>query len=391
MDSSEKSPSISLPNSMSTPANATGERPSSLNRILHVSPTYYSTDSVIGGGEKYVIYMCRAIQQAAPLLNLSVENKVVAFGDLPGLYNIGTGIQCEVLPGRPWDPYSVSPRNLSDRLKQADIVLIHQCLSAFGLFVASHAIILNKMVVGMDHGGGEHPLVHLAPRVGRLFHLLHAYSQFGSSSYLGLIAQVKVVPGPVDTEYYCPDLSVSRDWNTVLSVGRLLPHKGFERIIKALPDSLHLTIIGAGYDADYRAYLQELGRGKNVRIIEGLSDDEVRHCMRTAGLYVQASTHVDYRGTFYSKPELLGLASLEAMSTGCPTLVSNAGSLPELASIAGCSIFRDDDHLTQILASYSARLFDLPGYAVISRDVENKYGLKEFGRKFLIGARRLFK
>jgi glycosyltransferase involved in cell wall biosynthesis len=335
--------------------------------------------------------MCRAIEQAASMLGLSVESKVIAFGDVPGLYNIGTGIQCDVLPGRPWDPYSVCPRNLTDRLGQADIVLIHQCLSAFGLFVASHAIILNKMVVGMDHGGGEHPLVHLTPRVGRLFHLLHAYSQFGAASYSGLIAEVNVVPGPVDTEYYHLDLSVNRDPNMVLSVGRLLPHKGFDRIVRALPDSLNLTIIGAGYDADYRAYLENLGRGKNVSIIEGLSDDEVRRYMQTAGLYVQASTHFDYRGTFYAKPELLGLASLEAMSTGCPTLVSNAGSLSELASISGCTVFRDDDRLTQILASYAARLFEHPDPGAISRDVESQYGLKVFGSKFLIGARRLFK
>lgn len=360
-------------------------------KVLHASPTHYSADSVIGGGEKYVLYMCRAMKKAAPALGFRIENKVIAFGERPGLHSVGFGVQCEVLPGRPWDPYSISPQDLTERLKDATLVVVHQCLSAFGLFVASHAKLLNKIVVGLDHGGGEHPLVHATPRTGRLFDLLHAYSQYGSSSYENLDAPVNVVPGPVDTEYYYPDNNVLRDSTTVLSVGRLLPHKGFDRIIKALPKQLRLIIIGSGYDRDYCAYLEHLSAGKDVQILDGLSDPEVLEYMRTAGLYVHASTHCDYQGKYYAKPELLGLAPLEAMSTGTPALVSTAGSLPELSNVNGCAVFRDDDHLAELLAEFAAGRGDYPRPSVIAENVERKYGLQVFGENFLRGVLRAVK
>ena len=63
---------------------------------------------------------------------------------------------------------------------------------------------------------------------------------------------------------------------------------------------------------------------------EKLDDAGLFSLMHRAGLYVHAATHVDYKGGFHLKPELLGLAPLEFLCTGGPAFVSRAGALREL-------------------------------------------------------------
>jgi glycosyltransferase involved in cell wall biosynthesis len=351
--------------------------------LLHVSPTYYSETSVVGGGEKYILYMSSAIRAAAALQGLQIHDSILAFGPQPGTYELTPGVRCEVMPGRPWDPLSVNLDDFKARIAGAEILVIHQCLSAFGLFAASHSRLAGKVVIGVDEGGGEHALVHHTPEIGRIFDWFHAYSQFCANSFRDIEGRVAIIPGPVDTSYYRPDGEALRDPNFVLAVGRFLPHKGFERIIRALPADLRLTIAGTKYDAEYFNYLSKLSRFSQVEIKEHLTDEELLLLMQTAGLFVHASTHIDYRGTYYAKPELLGLAPLEALSAGTPALVSSAGSLPELTCVAGCRMFRDDIELANMLAGHCEGSVSYPSASEIHQDVESKYGLETFGRRFL--------
>ncbi len=351
--------------------------------LLHVSPTYYSEASVIGGGEKYIIYMSSAIRAAAALMGLQFHDSILAFGPQPGVYELTPGVRCDVMPGRPWDPLSVNLDDFKARIAVAEIIVIHQCLSAFGLFVASHSRLAGKVVIGVDEGGGEHALVHHTPEIGRIFDWFHAYSRFCANSFRDIEGRVAIIPGPVDTSYYRPDGEVRRDPSLVLAVGRLLPHKGFERIISALPAGLRLIIAGTKYDREYCNYLSKLSGFSRVKIEEHLTDAELLLLMQTASLFVHASTHIDYRGTYYAKPELLGLAPLEALSAGTPTLVSSAGSLPELTCVAGCRMFRDDIELAKMLAGHCEGSVSYPSASEIHQDVESKYGLETFGRRFL--------
>lgn len=72
--------------------------------VVHVSPTYYSTKSIIGGGEKYIIYMIRALGCAATQANESVINSILAFGEISGDHVLNGDIHCRVMNGIPWDP-----------------------------------------------------------------------------------------------------------------------------------------------------------------------------------------------------------------------------------------------------------------------------------------------
>lgn len=359
-------------------------------KILHVSPTYYSEDSVVGGGEKYIVYMVRSIVAAANHAGESVDNTLLAFGDKPGKYLLSGDTHCLVMQGTPWEPCSVDVQKILDILDQYDIVLVHQCLTAFGMFVASHAKLAGKIVVGIDEGGGEHPLVSHTSEACTMFDLFLAYSRFCQNSFVELSVPVKLILGPVDTSYYCP-MNIKRVPKLVVAVGRLLPHKGFDRIIRALPKGGRLIIAGSRSDQGYFNYLHNLisNSTSDISIREGLSDEEVRLLMQNASLFVHASTHFDYTGTHYAKPELLGLAPLEALACGTPTLVSNAGSLGELGAITGCRVFSSNDELAIILKSFVNERSSVLDPLEINRSVTELYGIQQFGDKLLIELKKL--
>jgi glycosyltransferase involved in cell wall biosynthesis len=347
--------------------------------LVHVSPTYYSGRSVIGGGEKYIVYLSKALRLAAANAGIAFTDLLLTSGPAPGVYTIADTLQTVITRQQPDNPAGIDLAALRENVSAANAVMVHQCLSPFGLFVASHCRLAAKMVIGIDEGGGEHPLVPECPELGRLFDFCIAYSRFCTASFSGLDVRVEYIPGPVDTSYYLPDPEQPRDPTLVLTIGRILPHKGFDRIIRALPEGLQLVIAGATYDAAYYDDLRRLSSGRDVKIYDHLSDRDVLKLMQRAGLYVHASTHVDYRGTYQPKPELLGLAPLEALSTGCPALVSSAGALPELASIPGCSVFRDEEELKSALQAHQRGDRTYPPPAVIHAEVNRCYGLQTFG------------
>ncbi len=354
-----------------------------------MSPTTYSRGSVIGGGEKLVLYADYALHRAGERHGLDLAISVLSFGEETGTAYSDHDVLYNLIPGKPWDALSIDVDALGSCLKQADVAYIDQCLCAVGVFVAAHARLLGCRVLGRDAGGGEYPLMHNNPETGRLFDAFHAISDFGAASFSDFDVPVYVLPGPVNTDAFVPPQPSRRDLRRVLAVGRIMPHKGFDRIIKALPADLSLSIVGQPYDIPYLAHLRELGRGKDIRFECDVDDAGVRKLLQECGLFVHASTHLDYRGTFIAKPELLGLAPLEALSSGLPALVSDAGSLPELARLPGCFCFHSDRELAEMLSAHSLRALPRADEAVMHAAVEAGHGPVSIGEKLLAAMRLL--
>ena len=352
-------------------------------RILQVTPTIYSNSSVIGGGEKLVLYVDQALKRAARAAGVAIATSVLSFGVDPDDAISDHGIHYRVIAGSPWDTHSIDANSLIFELLAADVVYIHQGLTAVGMFVAAHARLLRRRVIGNDSGAGEYPMLNRNPDVARVYDSFHAQSKYAASSFNTFDIPIDVIPGPLDTETFVPPLRSQRDPELVVAVGRVMPHKGFDRIIRALPPTLSLVIVGQLYDAEYVAYLNDLAHGNNVTMKPGLSDADVRMILQHAGLFVHASTHFDYRGNFISKPELLGLAPLEALSCGLPTLVSNAGALPELSRLPGCLCFEDDRSLADLLSRHSAGTLPQPPEAEMHAAVDKLYGPLAFGGRLL--------
>jgi glycosyltransferase involved in cell wall biosynthesis len=350
--------------------------------ILQVSPTGYSKRSVIGGGEKIVLYVDYALRRAAAEMQQPVTTSILVLDGEATSVVSDHGIDCRAIAGRAWDPFSINAGQLMEQMADFDVIYVHQCLCQVGLYVAAHARLLGKSVFGMDAGAGEYPLVKSNPDVARVYNAFHAISQFAQSSYSEFEVPSHVICGPVDTDVYCP-AEERQNPKSILAVGRILPHKGFERIIEALPPSLSLTIVGTPYDEAYLAFLKEKAAGKDVTFLKDVSDGDLRELIKRSGLFVHASTHFDYQNRYYHKPELLGLAPLEAMSMGVRTLVSDAGSLPELASLPGCWCFRTPMELSGLLQAYRDGTLEAPSPGDMHAAVTERYGLVQFGAKLL--------
>ena len=146
--------------------------------------------------------------------------------------------------------------------------------------------------------------------------------------------RVRVIYGGVDPERFHPAGGTARDG--VLYLGRITPHKGVDRLIRALPRGASLTVAGStGHDPrppenGYPMLLQRLAEGRQVTFSGPVAETEVPDLYRRAAVFALPTVET----TCYGKPvaitELLGLSALEAMASGTPVVASRTGALPEV-------------------------------------------------------------
>jgi glycosyltransferase involved in cell wall biosynthesis len=119
---------------------------------------------------------------------------------------------------------------------------------------------------------------------------------------------------------------------TVLSVGRLVPIKGFDLLIRACapragdPTALHLVLLGDGPERSRLARLAA-GMGVDLRLPGFVSQARVAEWLRAADLYVQPS-----RSLPNGRTEGTPVATLEALAAGIPVVAAATGGLAELPS-----------------------------------------------------------
>lgn len=351
--------------------------------IVQVTTTSYAKyGGVVGGGERIAHYIDEALREAAADRGVSLTSTLLA---LDGREPIGDGKdRYQSIVGRAWDVHSLNADEVVARLRPADIVYVHQCLTSVGMFVAAHARLLGKKVYGLDSGAGEALILKFNPATIAVYDGIHAQSAFAAKAFAGFQVPVRIIPGPVDTKLHRPPSPGSpRDFTLVASVGRVLPHKGYERIIRALPPGMSLIIVGQHYDSKYLAFLREYSVGKDLTFEDDLEDSGVRELLKRTGTFVHASTHVDYLGNYVPKPELLGLAPLEALACGAQTIVSDAASLPELGVVPGCRVFRDEAELAEMLAEVGSGKAPMVDEQTMHAAVEQQFGLAAVGRGLL--------
>ncbi|KKU88581.1 MAG: Glycosyl transferase group 1 [Candidatus Gottesmanbacteria bacterium GW2011_GWA2_47_9] len=136
----------------------------------------------------------------------------------------------------------------------------------------------------------------------------------------------------------------------ILSVGTLQPRKNYGRLIEAFSmlirtvlskgqslNDLQLVIVGKKgwlYEEILKAP-EQFGVSDRVKFLEFVPDEDLQVLYEKAAAFALPSLY-----------EGFGLPVLEAMARGCPVVVSNVSSLPEIAGDAG--IYIDPEDVTSI-------------------------------------------
>jgi glycosyltransferase involved in cell wall biosynthesis len=325
-------------------------------KVAYLTPLYFDQGSCLGGGERFPLNLAKGVAESA---GGRYEVELISFSNAPAALNVAPGVTLRLLTaaGTPRHPLDVVSWELPEAIAPADLVHIHQAYTRcaeVGLLVAKQQ---RKPVCVTDHGGFSSPVVKqlgLLDVVDRVI----AYSDFGASLYR-TSAPVSVIKGGVDASRFIPPPEpVTRD--RVLYVGRLLPHKGIDRLISALPDGLPLTVCGRPYHADYFAMLRRLAAGRPVEFVTDADDDRTLDLYRRAWANVLPSVYVDCYGVAHEAPELMGFTLLEAMACGTPAIASRVAAMPEFV-VDGETGFVFDDlaHLTDRLRTLATE----PGLA----------------------------
>jgi glycosyltransferase involved in cell wall biosynthesis len=149
------------------------------------------------------------------------------------------------------------------------------------------------------------------------------------------VNKVDVIPNAIDaSKYQIPvDRGAVRQrygvgWGEklILCVGRLVPQKGVEYFIRAIPKiarrypEAKYIIVGEGWSRDLlEAEARASGHANKIRFTGFASDIEVINLMTSADVLIVPSIY-----------EPFGIVALEGMATGVPVVASQVGGLAEV-------------------------------------------------------------
>jgi glycosyltransferase involved in cell wall biosynthesis len=295
-----------------------------VERIAYLTPLYFDARSTLGGGERYAVNIARAVVRAS---GGSTSADIISYGEFPRAERIDHRVMLRILKraNHPPTPLDSVSWDIPDAIRGADIVHIHQAFtrsSEVGLLAAK---LQKKPVCVTDHGGVTSRVGFLAGSMS-LFDRIICYSQYAASLFHS--DRTTTIPGGVDDEYFTPPV-MPGDRDGFLYVGRLLPHKGIDRLLAALPDDLSLTIFGRPYHQPYYRLLRQLARGKNVEFVVDGDDSLLRSLYQRTRAVILPSVYRDSYGGAHIAPELMGLTMLEGMACGAAALCPPTAALPE--------------------------------------------------------------
>lgn len=188
----------------------------------------------------------------------------------------------------------------------------------------------------------------LIPRIAKNSKAIITISEFSKEEIIKLLDipadKIKVIYPAVSEEFITPealDNSICNKYNNyILAVSSLEPRKNFKNLIMAfnslhLPD-IKLVIVGKGNNRVFNEKgLNKTADFENIEFTGYVSDAQLAGLYKNAKLFIYPS--------FY---EGFGLPPLEAMACGCPVIVSNVSSLPEVCRDA--AYYVDPDNIENI-------------------------------------------
>lgn len=293
-------------------------------RVVHVVPALFGHGGVFGGAERYVYELAKAMARETPTTLLSFGAHDRSFYDGP--------LEVRVI-GRPWlirrqptNPFSL---RILPHLVRADVVHCHQRHIVTSTFCAALGRLFQRPVFVTDLGGGGWDLAAYVQTDGWFRGHLHISEHSRRNAQHTPGTRASVILGGVNTERFAPAQDVERE-RAVLFVGRLMPHKGVDVLVRAVDSETTTWLAGTEGLPRYRADLEALSAGKRVQFLRGLDDAGIIDLYRRASVLVLPSVYRSLYGDETTVPELLGQTLLEAMACETPVICSNVASMPEI-------------------------------------------------------------
>jgi glycogen synthase len=158
-----------------------------------------------------------------------------------------------------------------------------------------------------------------------------------------------VIPNGVNPEdFHHPSSSDAHSDPYVLAVGRLVPQKGFDVLVDAfaspLLSGLQLRIAGEGAEGEsLRMRASELGIADRVKFLGPVGREELPRMLAGARVFALPS-----------RSEPFGIALLEAMAAGVPSVATRSGGVVEFARDGETALLVDVDDSENLASAISA-------------------------------------
>jgi teichuronic acid biosynthesis glycosyltransferase TuaC len=170
---------------------------------------------------------------------------------------------------------------------------------------------------------------------------------------LGDAARTTVIYNGVNTELFSPPLEIDNEQAaTILSVGRLVPDKCQELVIRAVAQlcgrypAIHYEVVDDGPERPrLMALARELGVSNRVIFRGRLSRDQVAEAMKRCAVFALAS-----------RDEALGCVYLEAMATARPVIACLHQGIEEIIKDGDNGFLIEPDSLEQMTGALAELL-----------------------------------
>jgi phosphatidylinositol alpha-1,6-mannosyltransferase len=145
----------------------------------------------------------------------------------------------------------------------------------------------------------------------------------------------------------------------VLSVSRLAPHKGHDRLIRAMagmPRDVHLVIVGDGTArTGLQALAREAGLSSRVTFSGLVSDEQLPKYYAVADCFALLSRETSGPAGGF---EGGGIVLVEAAAYGLPIVAAATGGIPETISDGDTGVLVDPDDEAAVIAGLKSVLED---------------------------------